>query len=224
MKIYEEIMGKASKKDKNNRAFHVISSAQEFWQSLQHSFAQAKIIEASEIMPCFTKTDNFHCTYQRNLAYENLIPLSESMWVEFMDEESGTNLGVLLTYHELEDEDTLFREAMEYGIKRPFKWCCKSYSFIKQPLSKTVPINWSLLEYIKADGSSAGSLLKPIQLPDSIVKNVEFEMENMRLLNHGLASLISDLALYLVEAVHRDEAILQACKKDSADYFIALPV
>lgn len=224
MKIYEDIINKASKKNKCKNTFNVISTVQEFWQSLQESFVNAKIIEATEIMPCFSKTDNFRSSYQRNLAYKNLMPLSNDMWVEFSDEESGTNLGVLLTYHEIEEDDSLFREAMEYGIKSPFKWCCKSYSFIKQPLCKTVPLNWSLLEYIREDGTSAGSLLKPIQIPDSVVKNVEIEMENMRLLNHGIASLISDLALYLVESVHQDKAILKEHKEEKNDYYIALPV
>ena len=80
------------------------------------------------------------------------------------------------------------------------------------------------MEYIREDGSSAGSLLKPIQLPDSVVKNVEIEMENMQLLNHGIASLISDLALYLVESVHQEKAILKEHKEEKNDYYIALPV
>lgn len=221
MKIYTEILRKTEQVKPETKSLKVISTAKEFWRGLKEEFKRAKVVDASYLMPQFIKTDNFRRTYQRNIVYEDLSPIDNTLWVEVEEEDSGASLGALLSYSEVGDEPEMMMEAAEYGIRGPFQWRVKSYSFIKQPLCKAMPLNWCLIEYIKQDGSSAGSLLKPVALPEGVYQNLAVEVEHMRLLNHGVATLISDLGLYLIEAVHRKRAVLKSSRKENC--LIAVP-
>lgn len=221
MKIYAEILRKTEQVKPETRNLKVISTAKEFWRGLKDEFRRAKAVDASYLMPQFIKTDNFRRTYQRNITYEDLSPIGETLWVEAEDEDSGANLGALLSYSEVGDEPDILLEAAEYGIRGPFQWRVKSFSFVKQPLCKVMPLNWCLVEYIKQDGTSAGSLLKPVALPEGVYQNLAVELEHMRLLNHGIATLISDLGLYLIEAVHRKRAVLKSSREENC--LIAVP-